>query len=67
VLAAIRGLGDPVPPQGSRSLEFGFSSETAGTFTGTVTIHRCETWHTEPTFGYIVCGTQGLSPQGCSI
>ena len=47
-------FGLPIPANGSCTLQVGFASESAGTFTGTLTITRCDTWHTA-TPGFLEC------------
>jgi hypothetical protein len=53
-------FGDPIPAHTSCSIEVGFTSATAGTFTGTLTVYRCLTWiYVGPTNSIICTSTDG--------
>jgi hypothetical protein len=54
-------LGKRIPGKTTCTIQVGFHSEIAGTFTGQLVVYRCLDWHLEPTFGMILCDVTGES------
>ena len=54
-------LGDRIPGKTTCTIQVGFGSQVVGTFNGKLTVFRCQQWHTDPTFGMIICDVTGAS------
>jgi hypothetical protein len=54
-------LGNRIPGKTSCTIQVGFHSDQAGTFTGQLVVYRCLQWHLDPTFGMILCDVTGDS------
>ena len=50
-------LGNPIPQHSTCTIRIGFLPPAQDTYTGTLTVYRCPTWHVDPTFGFILCDT----------
>jgi len=61
-------LGDRIPGKASCTFQIGFHPASPGTYTATFTIYRCTAWHTDPTYGFILCdatdGSYSVTLQG---
>jgi hypothetical protein len=53
--------GKRIPGKTTCTIQVGFHSEVAGTFTGQLVVYRCLDWHLDPTFGMILCDVTGES------
>ena len=58
---AYESLGMRIPRQTTCTIQVGFHSEQAGTFTGQLVVYRCTHWHLDPTYGMILCDATGGS------
>ena len=54
-------LGNRIPGKTTCTIQVGFHSEQAGTFTGQLVVYQCTQWHEDPTFGLILCDATGDS------
>lgn len=54
-------LGNRIPGKTTCTIQVGFHSQQAGTFTGQLVVYKCTQWHTDPTFGMILCDATGES------
>jgi hypothetical protein len=61
-------LGNRIPAHTSCTVQVGFHPIAPGTYSATLTVNRCTSWHLDPTFGFIVCdtldGSQSVSLNG---
>jgi hypothetical protein len=61
-------LGNKIPKHTSCTIQIGFHPNTAGTYSATLTVSRCTSWHIDPTFGFILCdatdGSQTVTLNG---
>jgi hypothetical protein len=53
--------GKRIPGKTTCTIQVGFHSGVAGTFTGQLVVYRCLDWHLDPTFGMILCDVTGES------
>lgn len=58
---AYESLGNRIPGKTTCTIQVGFHSETAGTFTGQLIVYQCLQWHLDPTYGMILCDVTGDS------
>jgi hypothetical protein len=50
-----------IPGKTTCTIQVGFHSEQAGTFTGQLVVYQCTQWHVDPTFGMLLCDATGDS------
>jgi len=53
--------GKRIPGKTTCTIQVGFSSQGAGTFTGKLVVYRCLDWHVDPTGGMLICDVTGES------
>ena len=58
---AYEALGNRIPGKTVCTIQVGFHSEVAGTFTGELVVYRCLDWHLDPSGGMIICDVTGAS------
>jgi hypothetical protein len=58
---AYEALGNRIPGKTACTIQVGFHSAVAGTFTGKLVVYRCVDWHLDPTGGMIICDITGGS------
>jgi hypothetical protein len=50
-------LGNRIPAHTSCTIQVGFHPTVPGSYSATLTVYRCTSWHLDPTFGFILCDT----------
>jgi hypothetical protein len=64
-------LGNPIPANTSCTIQVGFLPTAAGPVSATMTVTRCTSWTTDPTYGFIVCSafdsSQTLTVNGTGL
>ena len=51
-------FGLPIPPRATCTIQVGFASSSAGSFSDVMTVYACAAWHVASPSGFLVCDTR---------